>query len=458
MNQIILYKFICNLFRNKEKFSLLDYKIYNHCAKRLIKKGYDISTKKCEDFEASEIRKLYSKYKKVVQNLNEKIKNNQKIKVSFLVIFDSVFPAEPLYQKMLEDEFFEPQIIVIPDTSRGEDNMYIQMEKTYKTLNAKYKNVQKSWDEKHQKFIDFSKEMDIVCSANPYDGMTHKLYRIGKLSKKDILPIYFNYGYPAVLWARRVAALDSLSKMWKVFSESPATMEEYSNSMKTHGENLVLAGYMKMDNLAKQPIRKRERKTIIIAPHHTIEAKFRNSIGLSNFLEYAELFQELPKKYPQIDFIFRPHPLLRVTLAQNHIWGQEKTDKYFKDLEKNPNLTYQACGDYFETFANSDGIIHDCSSFLAEYMFTGKPVCYMLKTKDSIDKFFMNNGKQILENCYKAFSKEEIYDYIDNVIIKGNDPMATKREEFAKKELMVNYPNVSTFVLDYIKKELGVNS
>ena len=33
-----------------------------------------------------------------------------------------------------------------------------------------------------------------------------------------------------------------------------------------------------------------------------------------------------------------------------------------------------------------------------------------------------------------------------------------KGDEFAKKELMVNYPNVSTFVLDYIKKELGVNS
>ena len=111
MNQIILYKFICNLLRNKEKFSLLDYKIYNHCAKRLIKKGYDISTRKCEDFEASEIRKLYSKYKKVVQNLNEKIKNNQKIKISFLVIFDSVFPAEPLYQKMLEDELDRKSVV-----------------------------------------------------------------------------------------------------------------------------------------------------------------------------------------------------------------------------------------------------------------------------------------------------------------------------------------------------------
>ena len=74
-----------------------------------------------------------------------------------------------------------------------------------------------------------------------------------------------------------------------------------------------------MDNLAKQPIRKRERKTIIIAPHHTIEAKFRNSIGLSNFLEYAELFQELPKKYPQIDFIFRPHPLLRDISTKPHL-------------------------------------------------------------------------------------------------------------------------------------------
>ena len=77
MNQIILYKFICNLFRNKENFSLLDYKIYNHCAKRLIKKGYDISTKKCEDFEASEIRKLYSKYKNII--------------VSFLISYILIF-------------------------------------------------------------------------------------------------------------------------------------------------------------------------------------------------------------------------------------------------------------------------------------------------------------------------------------------------------------------------------
>lgn len=456
MNLIMLYKFICNLYKNKKNFSLLDYKIYNHCAKRLIKKGYNISTQKCDDFVAGQIRKLYSKYEKIILNLKEKIQKNQKIKVSFLVVFDSVFPAEPLYQKMLEDKLFEPQIIVIPDISRGENNMFCQMEKTYNTLCGKYKNVKKSWDEKHQKFIDFSKEMDIICSANPYDGMTHKLYRIGQLSKKKLLPIYFNYGYPAVLWARRVAALDSLSKMWKVFSESPATMEEYKTAMKTHGENLVLAGYMKMDNLAHQPIHKRNRKVVIIAPHHTIEAKFRNSIGLSNFLEYSDLIQELPKKYPQIDFIFRPHPLLRVTLEQPHIWGEEKTNKYFIDIQKNQNMIYQAGGDYFETFVNSDGIIHDCSSFLAEYMFTGKPVCYMLKNKESIDKFFMDNGKQILNNCYKAFNKEDIYQYLDNVILNGDDPLEKERKEFVKKELMVNYPNVSTFVLDYIKKELGV--
>ena len=105
----MLYKFICNLYKNKKKFSLLDYKIYNHCAKRLLKNGYHISTQKCDDFVAKQIRKLYPKYEQIILKLKEKIKRNQKIKVSFLVVFDSVFPAEPLYQKMLEDDLFEPQ-------------------------------------------------------------------------------------------------------------------------------------------------------------------------------------------------------------------------------------------------------------------------------------------------------------------------------------------------------------
>lgn len=402
--------------------------------------------------------KLEKHYEGIIENLKTKLKFGQRIKVCFMVIFDSVFPGKPLFEKMLNDDMFEPFILVIPDKSRGERYMYEQLEKTYKTLSGKYSCVYKSYDDEKNGFVDYSEKMDIVCSANPYENMTSRLYRIGKLCQKNILPIYFNYGYPAVSFARRVAALGSLAKMWKVFSESTSIVEEYAKSMKTHGANLVLAGYMKMDELANITEVARNRKRVIIAPHHTIKEKFSNTIGLSNFLVYADLFKELPKLYPQIDFIFRPHPLLKIALEDEEIWGEEKTKKYFDEIIQNPNLVYQDGGDYFETFANSDGIIHDCSSFLAEYLYTGKPVCYMLRNEGSIRKYFMENGEEMLNHCYHAYCKEDILAYLNDIILLGKDNLREKRVKFVDKNLKVNYPNVSMFVLKYLKDQITGNS
>lgn len=444
---------IVEAFKNNKMISTLWYKIYSHIIKSLKNKDVSINAQNHRDFQI--LQKQHEKYREKVDELKNKVKNNQKVKVAFLVVFDSVFPGERLFEQMLQDELFEPFIVTIPDISRGEENKFRQMDKTYKTLSEKYPNyVYKSWDDKKQEFIDFSEKMDMVCLANPYDSMTYELYRIEKLASKNILPIYFNYGYPAVNFAREVASLYSLSLVWKLFSESKYTLKEYSRVMLSKGKNLVLAGYMKMDNLAEQKKQQRIRKKIIIAPHHTIETRYKSLIGLSNFLQYADFFKELPKLYPQIDFIFRPHPLLKVTLEKEENWGKEKTDNYFKEIQKNKNLIYQEGGDYFETFVNSDGIIHDCSSFLAEYMFTKNPGCYMLAGKDSIEKYFMENGKAILKHYYQAFQKEDIINYIDTVILGGVDPKKEKRERFVTKELMVNYPNVSKFVIEYIKKKI----
>ena len=447
---------LLNILNKKQKFNSWDYKIYSRLGKKLIRKGIDIDYTKCLDFEKQQFESCQNNYSKKLNALSDKIKNNKKIMVYFQVVFDSVFPGEILFEKMLSDDVFEPKIVVIPDVLRGKENMFYQMDKTYNTLVEKYgqDNVLKSWDETKKKFIDFSNCVDILCSANPYDGMTHYLYRINTLHKKT-LPIYFNYGYPAVSFAREsVASLTSLSLMWKIFSESEYIMQEYSKTMRSNGKNLVLSGYMKMDNLAKHKVHDRDRKRIIIAPHHTIGKNFKNSIGLSNFLEYADLFLELPKKYPQIDFVFRPHPLLRVALEKDNMWGKMKTKKYFDEIQDNKNLLFQDGGEYFETFVNSDGMIHDCSSFLAEYMFTGKPVCYMLANPEAKEKYFMDNGKSILDHTYEAYKEDDIISFIDNVILGENDAKKSARQDFVKGSLMFNYPNVSDFVLQHIKNSI----
>ncbi|WP_086298087.1 hypothetical protein [Campylobacter devanensis] len=116
-------------------------------------------------------------------------------------------------------------------------------------------------------------------------------------------------------------------------------------------------------------------------------------------------------------------------------WGESKTNKYYDQIAAYPNAIYDNSEDYLETFANSDAMIHDCGSFTAEYLFTGKPCCYMLKDSDDINKIFLPMGQKCLDNYYKAFNKNDILNFIDNVVIKGIDPMKNQRDKGIKIKL-----------------------
>lgn len=381
-------------------------------------------------------------------------KQKTPVRVGFLVIFDSVFQGEPLFRKMLEDDRYAPFILVIPDISRGAEHEIHQKEQTFRTLSKRYpQHVQKSWDEATNTYIDYSDEMDLVCSANPYDGMTHQLYSISYLHQKT-LPVYFNYGYPSSVVSQRVASSLFYSLQWFIFCESPYLRRYMAQHMLNKGSNLKLCGYIKMDDLAKVPIIPRERKLIIIAPHHTILPQDDDFFGISAFLKMADYLAELPIRYPQIDFVFRPHPLLKTKLALKEIWGAERANAYYDAWNNHPNSFFQNGGPYFETFANSDGMIHDCSSFMAEYLYVEKPVCFILKDENIAEKFFIDNGKEILNHSYLAKQQGDIDYFINEIILKGNDSKKEARIQFTKEEIAYNYPHATDTALKIISNAL----
>lgn len=161
--------------------------------------------------------------------------------------------------------------------------------------------------------------------------------------------------------------------------------------------------------------------------------------------------------WPEIDFVFRPHPLLFFNLTSNRLWTQKQVDQYIATIQSFPNASYDNSGDYFELFANSDAMIHDCSSFIGEYLFTEKPCCYMLKSPAQIEDVFLPMGVNCMKHYYKAYSKEDIIYFIDDVVVRGNDPLKAGREEFSRKELKFNYPHSSQMVLDMIKNTLEIS-
>lgn len=405
-------------------------------------------------FERIEIKKIHKNYPKILKKIQLKIQQGEKINVGFYVINEASFPAEPLFKKMLEDDLFNPFIVVIPDVLRGKENMFYQMNKTYNTLSKKYNNVYKSYNENTKKFINYTRKSDLICNANPYDSMNYKFYKI-QFVAKSCLPIYVNYFYfGRTNYELNVAKSLEFNLFWKVFIENDHIKEIFKRE-KIINNNIVVSGYIKMDEYYKYQNNNAlsQRKKILITPHHTIE-NINTKLSISNFLQYSNFFLKLPYLYPQIDFIFRPHPLLFINLRQKEFWGKEKVIEYIKKLNKIPNLIYQEGGNYMKTFAESDGIINDCGSFLAEYFYTGKPQCYMLNKDIDLTFNFMPEGIEMLNKTYKAFSQNDITEFINNVIINDNDIMKKERINFAKEKIMINFPHASEHALNYIKKDI----
>jgi hypothetical protein len=392
-------------------------------------------------------------YQKKNREIKIKAKEGKVINVGFFVLYDAVFPAKPLLEILEKQNAFRPLLILIPDTMRGPENMLYQLKKSYDYFSRRYSNVLLGYDEKTSEYVDYSEKLDFVCFSNPYDCLTHKYFTMEYLREKNVLPFYIHYGFSVTKYSRVVHRLDSFGYFWRVFTNTNLHLRELKKYAAGNGRNAIVTGYCKMDRLAEQNLVPRKRKTIIIAPHHTVR-EWKDGLEISNFLSYAEFFLHLPELYPNIDFIFRPHPLLFVTLKMEDMWGQQGVDEYLDRLLKNTNIKFSDEADYFDIFTNSDGIIHDCGSFVAEYLYTDHPACFILSNDVVVSKNFTPIGKKCLDFHYKSYSENDILNFIDNVVLLGNDPMLEARKQFSSSVLKHNYPNASDKIFEYIKEAI----
>ena len=145
--------------------------------------------------------------------------------------------------------------------------------------------------------------------------------------------------------------------------------------------------------------------------------------------------------------------MLFTKLADDKFWGREKAERYLAQMQAFPNVEYQDGGDYFETFANADGIIHDCSSFLTEWMYTEKPGCYLLRNRESIEEQFMPAGQAVLDLYYQAFCREDIIRFLEDVVLRGEDPLKEKRESYVRRHIKVNYPDAAGRIVSYLEEQ-----
>lgn len=389
---------------------------------------------------------------KIIKNKNKQ----KKLKVVFFPINIGMWKNDYLFKLMQADSRFDPYVISFfvpvdsPDFQRRnqEEMKAFFMSKGYPYYDM-YDFEKKEW------FDIESFQPDIVFYTQAVN-VSYKQYNIQSLWKNTIF-----YYIPYCLLMENETRSDNtllFNICMKVFAPSEYHKKYWSNFI-NRGKNVVVTGYPSFDYLIENTnvsCTKWKcndgRKRIIWAPHHSITDY--DLLSYSNFLEIADTMVDLADKYQEkVEFVFKPHPRLRPKLEQMDGWGVERTNEYYSKWSKMSNTNY-IDGDYFDLFLTSDALIHDCSTFMAEYLLTGKPVLFNLRDISAMD--LNEYAKHCFEQHYIGRSLQDIEKFLNEIVLGGNDFMKSQRLEFVERELKVGCrKSVAESIYMEIKKDLG---
>lgn len=405
--------------------------------------------------DTSKFKAVQKHYREVECTIKSIYEKNGVIKVAYIIVFNSVFPCRPVFEEMCKDPAFDPYIIVAPNISGTYKYLLDTYTETFDALSEQYGGrVINGYDCDSDEYLELKDDYNIIFFCNPYKTMVNPYHEVEYFLDKNVLPMYVSYGFAALKFFDEIVSYDFYNYMWKNTVETQLNLEYIQKTQKLKGKNCIVTGYIKMDKLALATPSVRHRKCILICPHHTVGSY--KQLHISNFLTYAELFVELPRMFPDIDFVFRPHPLLFHNLVAYNIWHENQIKHYMERLLSSPNMVYDNSGDYMQKFVDSDAMIHDCGSFIGEYLYTEKPCCYMMRSLDQTMDGLLPLGQKCMDNYYHAFSEKDIISFIQDVVIDGKDPLKEQRESFAENEIKVNYPHAARYVCDMIKEELKI--
>lgn len=371
--------------------------------------------------------------KKTVNREEEKllkIRQKPNIRVLFVVIHYSTWKTSHLYQLLTQDPIFSPCIIIAPDIVNSPAWPSPEATHAYNSFKSAHCEVYLgSINEMENQGLVNSLDPDVVFFNNPH-GLTSNALHLNLVER--CLACYIPYSIDVSKYNNDQDQYNQPfhNAVWRIFAPHLDSFATYKCTQNRNAKNVVVTGYPGLEDLAgssQKATGKNEKKKIIWAPHHTIASP---SLPYSNFLRYSDLFLSLTEKYKdQIEWIFKPHPLLMSRLLKHEAWGEERTKKYYSSWRNGSNTRLELDG-YVELFLESDAMIHDCGSFLAEYLYVNKPVMY-LWSSPNLTNYFNQFGLSALSACERGDNESDITRFIED-ILEDRDVKKVQREEFSK--------------------------
>lgn len=350
------------------------------------------------------------------------IKTCKPIKVGFILYTSSIWNVDELYHMLQQDPNFDADLVLthikMSDSSSSED----MFRKTYEYFSERRYSIKKASETDASQYdILFYQMIGHVTEAN---------FNIHNIPLNTII-LYTSYSYMLADIADKLnAGLYHLSFFYYTDSIYYNRLVERVNC---YTGNAKYIGFPKMDKYYQSANdRRSDKKIIIYAPHHSVHrtVELKSATFADN---YKEILALAKKHHESTYWIYKPHPSLRGTSVVAGIFKSgTEYDEYEEQWRRLGNAEVVSQGDYFPLFKESDAMITDSVSFLAEYQFTNKPLLLLESGKIKYNDF----GKSIVEILYRCPGSDitGIESFIQDVI-DGRDVMKEKRIDFFEKNL-----------------------
>lgn len=403
--------------------------------------------------------------------IKTKVQAGEKIRICFLAISAAEWPAGELYRYLMEDDRIECYVVIVPlidrdattrkDTYRRTKEFFVQNRYVIREIYDIEKDNCISWS-------DLGGMPDILIHLSPWFSSMPAVCQVVSFPL-NCIHCYLPYGIhvedsvDGKYCPNLVYNHDFVNMMWRIWTDSEKNMEGYRKYGMLRGRNVVFSGYAKMDyfyetrkwteedirGIWKIPEGKNayEMRRVIIAPHHAMAGY--GGILFSTFPKNAYFLLYLAKKYQdQIAFIYKPHPNLRLRAVEAGVFeSYEEYDDYVREWDSLPNAKVVQESSYLEIFDTSDGMIMDSISFIAEYLYVNKPLLFLKRNGQAFNQL----GTKLMRAYNTAWGEDycEIEQFLQNVILNGNDEKKELRKTIWQEELdyvQINQCMASEFV------------
>ncbi len=400
-------------------------------------------------------RAVERQHRRLVEQLS---REQRPLRVVFMAIDLAYWHYQGIYEQMAADSRFLPTIVLSPCKERLNPEADMQRLRDYfrdrGTSFVDYDFTQPPVDIRRQL------QPDLIFYTQPYEYQLCNEHDPRHFY--DRLVCYMPYGF----WTSTGKGSYNLhfhNQAWRLYYSTQLHLQEAQRVADNHGRNVRVTGYANADEFLsghhRSPWREIAdghcRKRIIWAPHFSITAKSSYLPARACFLWMAELMLELAQVYKdRIQIAFKPHPSLITQLYQHPDWGKERADDYYARWQQMENTQLET-GGYVDLFMTSDAMIHDSGSFVVEYLYANRPVMFVSNNLQSILATQSEFGLQAYKQAYIGSEAGDIRRFIDEVVLRGNDPMRPQREQFFSDYLLPpGGKTVAQNIVDDITKSL----